>query len=666
MKFTTLLICLFSNVVLWSQNKVITSGNESPAVIAKDLSITYDVRHDAIEAIFWVYEQNDYDSNQRKVVTERILKTYSQSPEKKEMGLELSERTLQEIGITNSPELTNALEWDLFAQKYHLSTTGHKSPAIIANGAVKIWYGIPPKTLRALAFRLEKNKTDLISFEIKLADQVVKYEALKEELVFYRTKDSIYQKVEIFLDDGKLEEAEKLIDSDYYISKKRQAYKGFIFGKTKELVLKYQDAAIGYKDAINMDPENSKYHLAFGTISYLNADYDSAIKHFEATIKSDTLKNPKELMRIPSLYLGLSHSWQRKDNMNKAYSYFEKAVSSDTLEKKISDNKRALYLNTFGELLRKNKKYEEAQNAFENALKLILEPCEIDEQRLSEISKTNHRTFLSFEYEKQSYIVLSNDMRRIVSIGIVFNNLGLIKEHFTLYDEAIALQELSLFLKRIIFGNDHHYIAIALNNLGSAFHSKGDLNKAIEFYEEALAIDRQIFKTHPNLAIRLNNLAHAWKESGELEIATNFFEEAYKIDSSILGVTHQSSTKRLSKLIDILNESANSAKKELEFSKALNLYSKASFYLEIFNEAINQFSIQENKKFGVREFQKKTLDLNRRFDLKIQRNRLDCFKELSRIKEAEALAKKIWSECIKRADTRTLEDLKKEGYNFAN
>ena len=50
----------------------------------------------------------------------------------------------------------------------------------------------------------------------------------------------------------------------------------------------------------------------------------------------------------------------------------------------------------------------------------------------------------------------------------------------------------------------------------------------------------------------------------------------------------------------------------------------------------------------------------------MQYHKIGCLKGLKRKKEAKVLAKQLWKESIKANDTRLLEDLKKEGYDFGN
>jgi hypothetical protein len=49
---------------------------------------------------------------------------------------------------------------------------------------------------------------------------------------------------------------------------------------------------------------------------------------------------------------------------------------------------------------------------------------------------------------------------------------------------------------------------------------------------------------------------------------------------------------------------------------------------------------------------------------RMQFHKVGCLKGLKREKESETLARQLWKEGIETKDTRLLEDLKKDGYDF--
>ncbi len=102
------------------------------------------------------------------------------------------------------------------------------------------------------------------------------------------------------------------------------------------------------------------------------------------------------------------------------------------------------------------------------------------------------------------------------------------------YDKVIAILNTVLSLKPD--STD------ALNNLGLAWDSKGDYNKAIEYYEKALQSDLNTFgEEHPNVAIRWNNLGLAWDSKGEYDKAIEYYEKALKSFKNA-GLLHNAKT----------------------------------------------------------------------------------------------------------------------------
>ena len=89
-------------------------------------------------------------------------------------------------------------------------------------------------------------------------------------------------------------------------------------------------------------------------------------------------------------------------------------------------------------------------------------------------------------------------------------------------------------------GNDND-IAVLLNNQGYTWNTLGEARRAIEYYEQALAIDRQVFgDTHPNVAGDYNNLGVAWWQLGEARQARAYLEKALEIFTAVYGSDHPS------------------------------------------------------------------------------------------------------------------------------
>ena len=80
------------------------------------------------------------------------------------------------------------------------------------------------------------------------------------------------------------------------------------------------------------------------------------------------------------------------------------------------------------------------------------------------------------------------------------------------------------------------------NNLGSAWQDKGEYDKAIGYFEQALASDLRTYdEAHPTVARDRNNLGGAWQDKGEYDKAIGYYEQALAIFVLKLGNNHPSS-----------------------------------------------------------------------------------------------------------------------------
>jgi tetratricopeptide (TPR) repeat protein len=107
------------------------------------------------------------------------------------------------------------------------------------------------------------------------------------------------------------------------------------------------------------------------------------------------------------------------------------------------------------------------------------------------------------------------------------------------YDEARALGERVLELRRSRLGPEHYTVASVLVNLGNVLNRQGHLAEARQAYEEALAIwERTLGLQHPDLAIVLLNLGNTLTVQGDLAEAKAVLGRAIAIQSASLPADH--------------------------------------------------------------------------------------------------------------------------------
>ena len=104
-------------------------------------------------------------------------------------------------------------------------------------------------------------------------------------------------------------------------------------------------------------------------------------------------------------------------------------------------------------------------------------------------------------------------------------------------DKAINFLNEALDLGLGLFGEKHSSVATSYNNLGSAYHAKGDLDKAIDYFNKALKIWLDL-KRHPDVATSYNNLGSAYRAKGDPNKAINYYYKALAVNEALYNETN--------------------------------------------------------------------------------------------------------------------------------
>ncbi|XP_078581892.1 uncharacterized protein LOC144865198 [Branchiostoma floridae x Branchiostoma japonicum] len=108
------------------------------------------------------------------------------------------------------------------------------------------------------------------------------------------------------------------------------------------------------------------------------------------------------------------------------------------------------------------------------------------------------------------------------------------------YQKAVGYFEQALEMYRYDPGEAHPVIAVLLNNLGLSWHHMGDQRKSISYHEQALQMRKDLYgdsTAYSDTANSLSNLGSAYDNIGEHEKAINYFEQALQMRKSLYGQT---------------------------------------------------------------------------------------------------------------------------------
>lgn len=138
---------------------------------------------------------------------------------------------------------------------------------------------------------------------------------------------------------------------------------------------------------------------------------------------------------------------------------------------------------------------------------------------------------LELAYAAQMQIYGENDLR-VARTGIV---LGYACMSLGQYDNALEMYEKALKLIRSENEEDPE-IAVLLKLKGAVWKARGNYEKAIAFWEEALRLDIKSFgPDHPRVAAHQTNLGIAWSALAQYRKALDYYELALETELSVFG-----------------------------------------------------------------------------------------------------------------------------------
>lgn len=171
------------------------------------------------------------------------------------------------------------------------------------------------------------------------------------------------------------------------------------------------------------------------------------------------------------------------------------------------------------------------------------------------------------------------------------NNIGRAFHAKGEYKAALGYYEKALKIDQEVFGEMHPNVADCYNNIGMALHEKGDYDAALKNHKKALKIDQlALGKKHPKVAIRYNNIGMTLKAKGEYDAALENYETALKIDQVIFGKIHPKIAIRYNNIGLALHAKGDYDEAHENHQKALKI-NKAIFGDNHPNIAVNYNSI---------------------------------------------------------------------------
>lgn len=160
-----------------------------------------------------------------------------------------------------------------------------------------------------------------------------------------------------------------------------------------------------------------------------------------------------------------------------------------------------------------------------------------------------------------------------VSVSAALNNLAVAIKHQGKLEEAEKLYEESLAILKKIYGEDHHQVNVAKSNLASVFTALGKHQQAQQLFTQALD-NMNKEETDPSvMATMLNNMGESLRKQGNFEKSLEYFEQALELQrkSSLNQSNDPEIAKTLSSIARLYFEKGNYDKSEELLNEAMTI-----------------------------------------------------------------------------------------------
>ena len=136
--------------------------------------------------------------------------------------------------------------------------------------------------------------------------------------------------------------------------------------------------------------------------------------------------------------------------------------------------------------------------------------------------------------------------------------------------QAEPLYRQSIQILKDALGENHPFVANALNSLAALYEDMGDYSQAESLYKQALQIRKEALgDKHPAYATSLHSLASLYREMGHYREAESSYKQAIQIYKEVLGEQHPYYANSLNNLGLLYDEQGDYAQAEPLLKQAL-------------------------------------------------------------------------------------------------
>lgn len=418
--------------------------------------------------------------------------------------------------------------------------------------------------------RVNYDKLDSIDCEINF---LIEQGRLEEAELIINSKNTKQELEHLKASNEKLKQA--VVDSEKVVAMKIQEYANELNNKFDIALMRFDNAsaALYLKERMELDSSNVDWAIEYAIFirDYIGS-YEESMAIFQ-----DILKKTKDLFIETTAYSNIGNIYRIQGKYDEAIDLYKRVIEmreKDSLQFHILptsyNNIASLYLTK--EMYKEGMEYmNKAENLYEQ-----------NKDSLGLAALYNNKASVYFDYGSfdKSYDYFNKCLkirRRFLgendlSVAGVYDNISVLMKKTGQIKEAYGYSQKAMLIRIKVLGENHPSVADSYMSMGSLEFELGNNDKVMDYYAKALHIIQEFYHSeHPALAEVYNKMAYYYSNAtNNIEEALDYYSKSLKILESIYGNMH-------SEILVALQNIGATYSKMAKFDKAMEHYKRAEY-----------------------------------------------------------------------------------------
>jgi len=318
------------------------------------------------------------------------------------------------------------------------------------------------------------------------------------------------------------------------------------------------------------------------------------IKPFSTINSSEILMMSGSIFRLSNIHLNDDHLWIIQMKLCSTHDESLQSIFNSMKKTLGYDNKEQMNISTFGNILWKMNKLDEAEKYYLSLINLLpnnhLSIADVY-YNLGHIysDKNDYDSSLKW-YNKSLEIWMKIFKSNNPDLANTYNAIATNYWKKNDYKQAFDSFNKALEIFKQAYDEDHITVAMCLNNMGTVSSNENNYSKALNYYLNALPLfQKHLSNNHPNLGSLHCNISTIYKHLNQIDLALEHLQLALKIYEKSLPKEHPN-------IIMMLKNIAFLYEQKEDYQQAIIYYEKLSKVYHQTSTATDPIVIQNEEK----------------------------------------------------------------------